>query len=51
MWMTVMITSRIQLIREHDSVYKALFKPGKHSLKIIAWGGMIPDTWRHDSGF
>lgn len=49
--MTAMIISIIQLIREYDSVYKALFKPGKPDLKIIAWRGMIPDTWRHDSGF
>lgn len=34
-----MITSIIQLIHEYDSVYKALFKPGKHNLKIIAWEG------------
>lgn len=51
MWMTAMIISIMQLMRECDSVYKVLFKPGKYNLKIIAWGGMIPDTWRHDSRF
>ena len=51
MWMTAMIISIVQLICEYDSVYKVLFKPSEHNLKIIAWGGMIPDTWRHDSGF
>lgn len=51
MRMAAMITSTVQLIREYNSVYKALFKPGKHSLKIIAWegwfqtrGGMVLDS-------
>ena len=35
-WMMAVITSRMQLIQDYDSVYKALFKLGKPNLKIIA---------------